>query len=421
MKFNNFILRTITFLFLASFVGFYQPAMAEERGWLGVEIQEFTPELAKSLKVPFVEGVHIGKVIPDGPASKAGLRKGDVILEFKRQEVTKVDDLVSRIAATKPSENALFLVSRKGRTVFKIVKLGKRIEKKSQILESKTATELYDIGFEHYSAGKMHKAEKWLRMAAERNHPAAQYFLGTMYINGIGGLSKDPQKRFYWNSKAAEQGFAPAQTSLGLGYLIGKPPFSKDYSKAKEWFSKAAEQGDSGAQAELGEMYFYGEGVPQDREKGIELLRLSAEQGDKYGSAKGILEAHGIDVAKSNISEKLLAASALAALIYGMSQGSPDSGSNSNSSQEDSEENKEYNENVAELNECIGKAKERIVYCPYVSGGRSCASLFNRCNAYDYMTKDKPYCDTGSYFVPKFNTIKEGIINICEDELRKFD
>ncbi len=53
-----------------------------ERGWLGVQIQQVTPEIAKSLGLPKQEGALVADVTPGGPAAKAGFKQGDVILSF---------------------------------------------------------------------------------------------------------------------------------------------------------------------------------------------------------------------------------------------------------------------------------------------------------------------------------------------------
>ena len=58
-----------------------------QRGWLGVRIQELTPEIAKSLGLKNEEGVLISMVNPGEPAEKGGLKSGDVILEFNRKKL----------------------------------------------------------------------------------------------------------------------------------------------------------------------------------------------------------------------------------------------------------------------------------------------------------------------------------------------
>jgi serine protease Do len=71
-----------------------------ERGWLGVRIQEITPELAESLSMPNTEGVLIARVSEDSPAAKAGIEDGDVILRYDGHDLKVSKDLPRLVAAT---------------------------------------------------------------------------------------------------------------------------------------------------------------------------------------------------------------------------------------------------------------------------------------------------------------------------------
>jgi serine protease Do len=71
-----------------------------ERGWLGVQIQEVTPELAKSLGLPKAEGALVADVTPDAPAQKAGIKQGDVILSYDGHDIQKLRDLPLAVAET---------------------------------------------------------------------------------------------------------------------------------------------------------------------------------------------------------------------------------------------------------------------------------------------------------------------------------
>ena len=70
------------------------------RGWLGVQIQAVTPELAAGLGLDTANGVLIADVLPGGPASKTELRAGDVILRLNGQPLENYRDLPKRVAAT---------------------------------------------------------------------------------------------------------------------------------------------------------------------------------------------------------------------------------------------------------------------------------------------------------------------------------
>ena len=74
------------------------------RGWLGVEVQDITPELAESFNLKEKGGALIAGVLRDGPAGKAGLKPGDVILSVEAQRVSDARTLMNAIAQIKPGK-----------------------------------------------------------------------------------------------------------------------------------------------------------------------------------------------------------------------------------------------------------------------------------------------------------------------------
>jgi serine protease Do len=86
-----------------------------ERGWLGVQIQEVTPELAKSLGLPKPEGALVADVTADGPAAKAGLKQGDVILSYEGHDIAKLRDLPIAVAQTQIGDKAPVKLWRDGK------------------------------------------------------------------------------------------------------------------------------------------------------------------------------------------------------------------------------------------------------------------------------------------------------------------
>ena len=70
------------------------------RGWLGVRIQSISPDLAEGLKLPSDKGALVAGVTKDGPADKAGIKQGDVVLKFDGKEVTQMRGLPRMVADT---------------------------------------------------------------------------------------------------------------------------------------------------------------------------------------------------------------------------------------------------------------------------------------------------------------------------------
>ncbi|MCK6416553.1 MAG: trypsin-like peptidase domain-containing protein [Giesbergeria sp.] len=87
------------------------------RGWIGVEPNELSPELAETFGVKAAEGVIITGVLQDGPAAQGGMRPGDVIVQVAGKPVTNVAGLLSSVAALRPGEAATFQVQRGNRVM----------------------------------------------------------------------------------------------------------------------------------------------------------------------------------------------------------------------------------------------------------------------------------------------------------------
>lgn len=94
------------------------------RGYLGVSIQPVSPRIAKSFRLPKAEGVLVSEVVPNGPAARAGLGQGDVIMELNGQAVNDPSDLQLRIAMMPPGSTVRLKVLRNGSENTISVKLG---------------------------------------------------------------------------------------------------------------------------------------------------------------------------------------------------------------------------------------------------------------------------------------------------------
>ncbi len=85
------------------------------RGYLGVQIQAVTPDLAKSFNLEAEKGALISDVIKDSPADKAGLKAGDVVLEFDGKKIGEFNELPRIVAATPVDRKTKIVVYRDGK------------------------------------------------------------------------------------------------------------------------------------------------------------------------------------------------------------------------------------------------------------------------------------------------------------------
>src|SRR5206468_9319920 len=84
------------------------------RGWIGVQIQQVTPDIAESLGVKNTEGALVAEPQADSPAAKAGIQAGDVIATVDGQPVKNARELARKISSMAPGTSAKLGVWRKG-------------------------------------------------------------------------------------------------------------------------------------------------------------------------------------------------------------------------------------------------------------------------------------------------------------------
>ncbi len=96
------------------------------RGWIGIEAQDITPELAESFRLPKAQGSLIAGVLRDSPADLAGVKSGDVLLEIDGKEVIDSSSMLNIIAVLKPNQKAVLKISRNQQLINVNVLIGKR-------------------------------------------------------------------------------------------------------------------------------------------------------------------------------------------------------------------------------------------------------------------------------------------------------
>jgi serine protease Do len=90
---------------------------------LGLGVQDLTPEIAAALGITDTQGVLVTGVEPNSPAAEAGLRKGDLILEFNQKPVPDVKTFLNELKGIKEKATVSFFIKREGRTRFVGLKL----------------------------------------------------------------------------------------------------------------------------------------------------------------------------------------------------------------------------------------------------------------------------------------------------------
>jgi serine protease Do len=103
------------------------------RGWLGISIQDLTPQLAKSAKAGSAKGVYVANVVKGGPADKAGLEAKDVIVAYRGKEVSDSGALRNEVADTPIGQEVKVSILREGRKEEITVKVG-NLEESAKML-----------------------------------------------------------------------------------------------------------------------------------------------------------------------------------------------------------------------------------------------------------------------------------------------
>ena len=96
------------------------------RGWIGIEAQDITPELAESFKLNKAQGSLIAGVLHNSPADLAGVKAGDVLLAINGKEVADSSSMLNLIAVLKPNEKAVLKIARAEKEINVNVTVGKR-------------------------------------------------------------------------------------------------------------------------------------------------------------------------------------------------------------------------------------------------------------------------------------------------------
>jgi len=166
------------------------------RGWLGVEIQQMTPEMASALGLDRERGALVAGVQPDSPAAKAGLRVGDVITGYAGKPVNSLQNLTTAVADTKIGSSAPIEIIRDGKSVTVTATIA-QLKDEQQASAGSNGQARRGAGPAAGTAGS--ETAIGLRLAA-LNQSARQRFDIPRDVKGVVVLDTDP------NSNAADQG-----------------------------------------------------------------------------------------------------------------------------------------------------------------------------------------------------------------------
>lgn len=115
------------------------------RGFLGIVIQQITPELAKSFNVKPGQGIIVSQVSEDSPAKKAGLRQGDVIIKFRGKPVKEIGRFRNQVALVPPGSREQLVILRDGKRKKLSITIGK-LSKKNKLAAAGPAQSTVEIG-----------------------------------------------------------------------------------------------------------------------------------------------------------------------------------------------------------------------------------------------------------------------------------
>ena len=110
------------------------------RGWLGVMIQQVTPDLAENFNLDRPIGALVGQVVPGSPAEKAGLKAGDVIISYNGKEVSQMSMLPAMVASTDVGEKSKLVLIRNGEKQEITVEIGMLEDDETVLADTATGT-----------------------------------------------------------------------------------------------------------------------------------------------------------------------------------------------------------------------------------------------------------------------------------------
>ena len=118
------------------------------RGMIGVQVQNVTPDLAKSFGMAEAKGALVAQVNPDTPAAKAGIHRGDIIIEFNGHPIHEMNELPRQVAETAPGSKAVLKILRQGKEKTLNLTITELTEEQQAKAQTEGAAEKTPLGLE---------------------------------------------------------------------------------------------------------------------------------------------------------------------------------------------------------------------------------------------------------------------------------
>ncbi len=260
-------------------------------GWLGMSCVPIPSQNLHKLGLTRASALVVALVYPGGPAARAGLRQGDILLSVNGEPLVTETQLSVRARKLGVGGTVTVEVFRSAGETFSAplaVAPAPSLEELTQVV--KEAAEAGDPAFEYllgylYGSGQGlaqsdEQALRWFRRSAKQGYAEGQLALSGMYYHGR-AVNKDYKMALSWLRRAAEQNHAESQYWLGTLYMSGAGKvLARDSGEAFFWFRRAADNGSAKAMSGLGWLYEKGQGVQKNAGKAAEWYRKAAALGD---------------------------------------------------------------------------------------------------------------------------------------------
>jgi serine protease Do len=185
------------------------------RGWLGVQIQSLTPDMAASLGVANAKGAIVASVVDESPAAKAGFRQGDVVIGLNGTDIDDSRDLTRKVASLRVGERADFSVLRDGQKRSVVASIAKRDDEKLASADKPATPNRADRTPSRQSATNSALGLELTPLTAETRQ---QFMVDNDVKTGVVISSVDS------NSDAADKGFRPGDVIMSAGNKSVRTP-----------------------------------------------------------------------------------------------------------------------------------------------------------------------------------------------------